>query len=189
MKTKIIAICGKSASGKDTLKRHLKDYEPFKGLMNEIVLDTTRPQRTSEVWGIDYNFLTDEEMAERIFGGHILVAENFNNWTYAIDAEALKEDAINIVVISPESIESLYDYKHLDITSVCVYEEDKVRLMRYLNRDGNVDIDEMFRRYKTDRSDYIGIESLVDFTGRYDDCVNYLACEIERMAEELNNVD
>ena len=56
----IIAIMGKSGSGKDTLCKALFKEPAFLDA-NLIVSCTTRPIRDYETDGIDYHFLTTEE--------------------------------------------------------------------------------------------------------------------------------
>ena len=58
----IIAICGKSASGKDTLAKWLVNYLSSLGLfVHNMVSCTTRPPRVNEEDGVDYYFLNDAE--------------------------------------------------------------------------------------------------------------------------------
>ena len=66
-KTTIIAICGKSAAGKDTLKRNLqaaliKEQVP----VHLMVSDTTRPRRIDEANKVDYNFISQREFLNNI---------------------------------------------------------------------------------------------------------------------------
>ena len=56
-KYKIIAICGKSASGKDTLLRMIMNNTA----LHEIVSCTTRPPREGEVNGKNYHHIIDPE--------------------------------------------------------------------------------------------------------------------------------
>ena len=59
---KIVYLIGKSSVGKDTIYKILKekiDVKPY-------VLYTTRPIRTGEKDGIDYNFLSNEKMEYNI---------------------------------------------------------------------------------------------------------------------------
>lgn len=53
----IVAICGKSGAGKDTIAKHLIKMNPE---WHAIVSCTTRPIRENETNGVDYYFLTRE---------------------------------------------------------------------------------------------------------------------------------
>ena len=63
VKPEIIAIIGKSASGKDTIFNEVlrQSQEP----LHRIVCFTTRPPRNNEINGQDYIFLTSEELIEK----------------------------------------------------------------------------------------------------------------------------
>ena len=56
-----ICLVGKSCSGKDTIARELVKlgYE-------RILTYTTRPQRPSELDGVDYHFITENEFKDMI---------------------------------------------------------------------------------------------------------------------------
>ena len=55
----LIAIYGKSASGKDTyLNELMKEYPN----LNKILLATTRPPREGEINGVNYLFVKNKEM-------------------------------------------------------------------------------------------------------------------------------
>ena len=65
----IFAICGKSASGKDTLAKYLSDYFYTMGLStHNMISATTRPPRVGEKNKIDYYFTSEhqfEQMMEK----------------------------------------------------------------------------------------------------------------------------
>ena len=56
---KIYYIMGKSSSGKDTLFRKIKQELP---MLQTVTLYTTRPKREGEREGVEYHFVTDEQM-------------------------------------------------------------------------------------------------------------------------------
>ena len=63
----IIAICGKSATGKDTLAAWLLSMLKVINVpTNIIVSDTTRPPRFKEENGVDYYFLTENKFNNKI---------------------------------------------------------------------------------------------------------------------------
>ena len=174
-KIKIIAIMGKSASGKDTIMKELVKRNPS---LNEIVSYTTRPQRDYEINTVHYNFITIEEFVEMVSNDEMLEATNFNDWWYGTSINSLKKDAVNIGVFNPEGVFALLESDDiLDIDIYYVLAKDKTRLIRQLTREENPNIKEILRRYQTDEKDflelpdkYIRIENETD--GDFLDCLN-----------------
>ena len=156
---KILAIMGKSASGKDTILNKLLRYKD--GAFHQIVTSTTRPPREGEIDGFDYHFITNEEMAELIFNGKMIECVVFNNWGYGTCEEDLSEDKVNIGVYNPEGIEILKDSGH-DVFVVYVVCSDKVRLIRSLQREKDPNVSEIIRRYSTDEKDFQNVGELAD---------------------------
>ena len=149
-KTKIIAIVGKSGSGKDTLCNGL--CARYKGF-NKIVQNSTRPKRSYEVDGKDYNFLTKKEFRKEIY----LEKSNFNHWRYGTPLTSIEEGQLNVGVFSPKTIRQLrrkakkFDYG-LDI--FFLDRDNRRRLLSQLSRDDLVDVKEVIRRYRTDEKDF-----------------------------------
>ena len=71
---KIYYIMGKSSSGKDTLFRKIKQELP---MLQTVTLYTTRPKREGEREGVEYHFVTDEQM-------HIFERERLLNFVLII---------------------------------------------------------------------------------------------------------
>ena len=67
---KIFYLMGKSASGKDTIYQELMRDRDLD--LKSIVLYTTRPIRDGEQEGIDYHFITEEEVQDLQRSGHII---------------------------------------------------------------------------------------------------------------------
>lgn len=178
---KIVAIMGKSASGKDTLAGHLKRINTN---LNAIVSCTTRPKRDYETNGIDYHFYTNEEMAEKVFNGDMLECTVFNDWVYGTSIQSLDKDKINIGVFNPEGVESLRE-AGLDVYCIYVECNDKERLIRSLNREVNPDVDEIVRRYGTDAKDFKYAEEIADIIA-YTDIAQpeTLALRIDELIED-----
>ena len=61
-KIKLIAIIGRSASGKDYLFRHTLKNNPD---LNPVIHYTTRPRRDGEVDGRDYFFVAESEFQRK----------------------------------------------------------------------------------------------------------------------------
>ena len=76
---KIIYFMGKSASGKDTIYRKVK--EKLNPSPKEIILYTTRPIRDHEENGREYFFVADSEIAKMENEGKII--EKCGSWDIA----------------------------------------------------------------------------------------------------------
>ena len=150
-KYRVIAICGKSASGKDTLLQRMVNQNPE---VHEIVSCTTRPSREGEVDGINYFFLSLEEFAHKDTMGEMLEVSKFRDWFYGTPIDGLNPNLINVGVFNPTGIYSLFNDDRIDLYVVLVQASDKVRLIRSLRREANPDVDEIVRRYSTDKEDF-----------------------------------
>ena len=68
---KIIALCGKSGAGKDSLMMatfsHLEEY------LNPIISHTTRPKREKEIADKNYHFVSDDQFLTLIDENKMLV--------------------------------------------------------------------------------------------------------------------
>lgn len=157
-KIKVVAIMGKSASGKDTIQN--KVCSRFS--LHKIVSTTTRPMRECEQEGVDYFFVDDCEFAEKLINFEMLEATDFRDWFYGTELKALNPDKINIGVFNPNGVRALLEDSRIELLVFYVISSNKERLIRSLNREENPDIDEIIRRYKTDEEDFYDIE--FDFT-------------------------
>lgn len=159
MKTKYaILIAGKSGAGKDTLKNMLFNYGDY----HSIVTSTTRPIREGEVDGVSYHFLSELEMLQKIYDGSMIEAVRFNDWVYGTSLNSLSDDKVNLGVYNPEGIEILSESSSLIPFIVYVKCNDKVRLMRALNREENPDVLEIIRRFGADDKDFLDFEDCAD---------------------------
>lgn len=113
--------------------------------------------REGEVEGEDYYFLSREAFAQKVLNGDMLEATEFNDWFYGTMKSSLVENGINIGVFSPEGYNYLTSIPDDDIYVIGFYIRcnNKIRLMRQLNREENPDVDEIIRRYTTDKLDFI----------------------------------
>jgi len=151
----IIAICGKSASGKDTLARALARLIGYRSHL--IVSSTSRPPRRSEVNGVDYHFVKKD--SEPI--SNYLEWCYFRGWFYGTRKAEVMYDKINIGVFNPAGIRSLLEHQDTyDIYVILCQEYIFTRLKRSIRRDG-LHL-EMFRRLFTDWRDFQGILDLLD---------------------------
>lgn len=182
-KIKIIAICGKAGSGKDTILKEVIKNSNF----HEIISCTTRPPREGEQHGVNYYYLTNEEFAEKIFKNEMLEATVFNDWCYGTDISNLNFDKINIGVFNPAGIELLSQIPKIELKVFEVIASDKIRLIRQLNREENPDVKEIIRRFSADDKDFLQFnliieENDIDYTPLINHELSDLNLCVERIA-------
>ena len=155
-KIKILALFGKSASGKDTLLKWIVNSFPYS--TNKIISCTTRPPRVNERDGIDYFFLTDEEFTKKVLDGSMLEATSFREWFYGTFIDQLDPEKINVGAFNIAAIECLLEDPRLEVVPVMIYAESKTRLLRSLNRETCPDCSEICRRFFADNKDFEEID-------------------------------
>lgn len=153
---KIIALIGEAGTGKDTIMQRILEKYPLQ--FNEIISSTTRPMREGEAEGVNYYYLTPEEFADKVLNGEMLEATSFNDWFYGTSYDSLRSDCPNIGVFNPDGIRAMSGMSDLDVTIFRIVCSDKTRLLRQLNREEHPNVDEIVRRYKTDKEDFFDLE-------------------------------
>lgn len=174
----IVAICGASASGKDYL---LKRLAPRLGA-SIIVSDTTRPKRKSEVNGIDYNFVDEDEFLRKVTRGGYLEYSDFRGWYYGTPRESVKP-GLNVGVFNRDGLESLkrhsYDYK---LMVIYMKAPVLVRVKRYIRRDGRFSL-ECLRRLLVDARQWFGFQRHIgDYSYRR---MILKSCDIDKDLESV----
>lgn len=160
----ILAICGKSATGKDTLAKWLyKDLTARDIETSLLISHTSRPKRINEVEGIDYIFISKKHFLINLINNAYLEHTKFKDWYYGTP-KATAISNINIGVFNIEGIMALHQCK--DLTVIPIYLEDKLltRLKRSRYRENKWKI-EYIRRAFTDWKDFLKIKNILnDFT-------------------------
>lgn len=144
---KIVCLIGKSGSGKDTL---IKEIFKRTNKFNRIIPCTSRPPRNYEKDGEDFYFL-DENFFHY---NNMIEYEKFNNHFYGTLKSSLREDLVNIGIFNPSAIKQLLKVKNLDLKIYCLCADDKIRIIRQLNRENSPNIEEIFRRFLSDNKDF-----------------------------------
>lgn len=155
-KPTIIVLCGKSASGKDTLLKWLSIRLLKNGIeCKKIISDTTRPPRIGEQDGEDYNFINTTEFLNRKDNAYYIEFSEFNNWYYGTPLNQLSKNKINIGIFNVDGIKSLYNY--IDSYNIyIVYLECGLfeRIKRSVKREHKISF-EMIRRIFADEKDFM----------------------------------
>lgn len=178
----IIAIMGKSGSGKDTLCRALLKRPEFKNA-REIISCTTRPIRDNEKDGVDYHFLTNEQFTSQILSGEMVEATVFNNWCYGTSINNLDATCLNIGVFNPEGVGLLRGRDNINLKVIYLEANDKDRLLRQLNREKNPDCHEIVRRFSADEADFS--EEEIEYIAPEMFVTNNNGASIDRLAEVI----
>ena len=120
----------------------------------------------------------------------MLEAAVFNNWCYGTSFDSLRINDINIGVFNPTGIETMNSLKNVDLTVYYVRASDKTRLKRQLDREENPDIDEIIRRYHTDKEDFYDLDfNYIELINEKDSPVVFLLWgrPAQNKAARLNN--
>jgi guanylate kinase len=155
-KEKIIVI-GKGTSGKDYLTRYLES----KGL-KRCVTSTTRPKRTTETVGVDYNYLTNDEFTSMINEGKFQEWASFNDWHYGTTKDDFETNQVFIKTPSGINQMTKEDRERSFIVYIDISEE--VRRERLSKRNDSNDSIE--RRLEADERDF---ENFDDYDMRITD--------------------
>lgn len=164
---RIFCIIGKSSSGKDTIWNTVKERFADLGI-EPIIMYTTRPRRTGEVDGVEYNFITEERLSQLEDEGKVVERRDYNTaygvWCYAIiDDGQIKRDGTYIIKeetpVGYKRMAERFGSEH--VRPLYIYVDDGVRLMRALSREigqAKPRYDEMCRRYLSDKGDFEEID-------------------------------
>lgn len=162
---KLFILMGKSASGKSTLERKINEI----GLAKKVISSTTRKPRSYEEDGVDYYFIN-----RLIFNTYLSQNQFLENSEYTtVDGKALyginKNDVkLNesnyICVVNPHGMRQIVNNLGKE-NCVVIYidRSDRERLLGSLNRDVEVDVKEVIRRYEADNIDFKDIEKESDY--------------------------
>lgn len=158
--SKIFYLMGKSASGKDTIYKKIREEMPE---LQPVVIYTTRPIRAGETEGVEYHFTDEEGFEKWAISGKVIEARTYQTihgpWTYftADDGQFDGEDGL-IAIGTLESYLQMRAYFGADrLEPIYVEVEDGLRLMRALERERSQTepkYKELCRRFLADSEDF-----------------------------------
>lgn len=159
---RIYYIMGKSATGKDTVYKELLKRRPD---LKKIVPCTTRPIREGETDGVEYHFMTVEELEKNLRAGKVIelrtyqtVAGPWNYFTMDDGQFDLLETSRYLMIGTLESYEKMRQYFGAQaLVPIYIEVPDGIRLRRALEREDaqkNPNYREVCRRYLADEADF-----------------------------------
>jgi len=158
---KIYYMMGKSASGKDTLYKEIRERLPQ---LKTVTLYTTRPIRDGERDGVEYYFVSKDTLDTYEKQGKVIELRTYHtvhgDWHYAtLDDGQVELDRNDYIILGTlESFQKMKAYYGEEsITPVYIEVEDGERLRRALLRELSQEkpkYAEMCRRFLADSEDF-----------------------------------
>ena len=158
--SKIFYFMGKSASGKDTIFKQIKERMPN---LKTIVIYTTRPIREGEQEGVEYYFVDEKRLAEFEAQGKVIELRAYNTvhgvWKYfTVDDGQFDGDENYIAIGTLESYAKMLAYMGTDsLVPIYIDVDDGVRLLRAVERERKQKepkYEELCRRFLADAEDF-----------------------------------
>lgn len=192
---KLITLTGTSACGKDSLLN--KVLESNKNI-KPIISVTTRPKREGETDGVEYKFITLEELTELYNNEELIEIREYNTkhgmWYYGITKDSIDVDSddIYIVIVDVQGVVQLRQYlnslksDNIKVESVFINCSGKERMFRSLTREQNLNdeqIAEICRRYLDDQANVDAYKEAFDIILR-----NELPQDIDRCVSIINSL-
>lgn len=157
----LYVILGNTLSGKTTLARDLRTVTGVK----QIITYTNRPMRDGEVDGVDYHFVSTEEIEKEDYFGKRYFYTNYRDkpFIYAMKKEDFVLFDDTIIISDPRGlreIKNLIGYQQ--VVSVFVDIPEKRILERAKKRGDS--IDEVQRRLSVDHDDFASARYWADIS-------------------------
>ncbi len=159
---KIYCIMGKSSSGKDTIFKLLLERADLD--LNRIVSYTTRPIRSHEKPGDEYNFVSVEEKDRLVKEGKVIEIRQYNTvhgpWFYFTVDDGIVDTKNHdyLIIGTVESFVKIRDYYGDDVVlPIYIEVDDGIRLTRALEREKSQEhpkYEELCRRFLADQQDF-----------------------------------
>lgn len=191
----IFCLMGKSSSGKDTIFKLLKEEKELR--LQPVIPYTTRPIRTNEKNGIDYNFIDEAALDHYDKIGKIIEKRLYNTvngiWYYCTidDGQIDLSKGNYILIVTLEAYKSLQIYfGYQNVFPIYIAVEDVIRLERALAREKkqiNPNYDELCRRFLADNVDF-SIDKLSEYDVKkqyhnikLDECIEHIKEDLTKM--------
>ena len=156
---KLILLIGCMASGKDTILKEMIN----EGYAEPVISHTSRPMRKGEKDGIEYHFVSTEEMLKMKENNEFIEfksykAANNEKWYYGVNKNSLEKGLSKnyILIVDITGMRQIKEYfkddKNMEITTIFLDVDKETRRKRAIRRDDMTleKVKEIERRLKAD---------------------------------------
>lgn len=151
----MIIIVAESGAGKTTIEDCLIKNYGFKRAISH----TSRPKRINDVEGVNYFFVSKEEMEKLYAEGELIERIDYMGEIYGfVKGQCLPD---RVAVVTPDGLEQLSQHKDLNIVSFYLRVSPETRRERMLGRGDSIESVE--KRLRNDAIVFAGSESMVDY--------------------------
>lgn len=166
--SRIFCIVGKSGSGKDTIYHRILAEKPEN--LIPVIPYTTRPKRADEKNGVNYFFVTDEELESCRENDRIIELRRYHTvqglWSYFTVKFPIDKTKDYILITTLEGVQGIIRHYGPEMVHVVYMDiDERERLLRCINREAKEavpDYREICRRYIADYEDF-SKENLAEF--------------------------
>ena len=162
MKPTLIALIGKSASGKTAWAERLYNSFDFPGTRDMLISYTTRPPRRNERNGKDYYFTSLVNFMNMKHQHQFLETTYFKGWYYGHKKYSGHADYV-IGIFDPSGIKTIlteHRKEFSDVIIIYLYADTFTRLKRMRDREGTWR-KEFFRRLLVDKKAFHGLKEML----------------------------
>lgn len=181
---KLICICGKAATGKDVLINMVSKELGIPILVSH----TSRPMRTNEIQDESYHFISPEEFNQLLNNDKMLEHTTYNIksenriYHYGLCKDEVDKYPFALVILNPHGIQQVLQSRYKDhLETILVDCDDRTRLIRYLQRDKNTNVNECIDRFHRDKKDF-------DDGDLYTDYIVYNDSILDKAYQQLKNI-
>lgn len=159
---RIFIVLGKSATGKDTIFKHLLESQELR--LKTVIMYTTRPIRVNETEGVEYHFVGEAKLLELTEQEKVIEHRAYDTihgiWHYFTVNDG-QIDLMNNDYLMHGTLESYQQIKKYfgedKVVPIYIEVEDGTRLLRALKREQKQDqpkYAELCRRFLADEEDF-----------------------------------
>lgn len=179
---KILAICGKSASGKSTAAKRLKEI--LGDRVHIVKSYTTREERINDPEDKNTHIFVNAKFYANHKKDAIAVYDSPSGYHSWVDVSSFREDKINIYVIDPKAVvNELYPWcikNNWELTTIYIDIPESIRFDRFTARNGNAENFEHEAHLDKSILDNLPNAHIVSNMLATDSVVNYIVNVIKR---------